>query len=90
MVPSADSGLTHLKSQKPWNDNVVETRSRINRIKAGGLKVHRLQHTRSKSVEGKQRVGSNAYKGGHRSKLRKIIKLANAEVRASRELVSRL
>ena len=46
------------------------------------------QSTGPKSFEGKQRVGSNAYKGGHRSKLREIIKLVNAEVRASRELVN--
>ncbi len=46
------------------------------------------QSTGPKSVEGKQRVGSNAYKGGHRSKLREIIKLVNAEVRASRELTN--
>ena len=46
------------------------------------------QSTGPKSVEGKQRVGSNAYKGGHRVKLREIIKLVNAEVRASRELVN--
>ena len=48
------------------------------------------QSTGPKSVEGKQLVGSNAYKGGHRSKLREIIKMVNSEVRASRELVSRL
>ena len=45
--------------------------------------------TGPKSVEGKEGVGSNAYKGGHRSKLRELIKMVNAEVRASRELVSR-
>ena len=46
------------------------------------------QSTGPKSVEGKQRIGSNAYKGGHRSKLREIIKLVNAEVRQARELVN--
>jgi hypothetical protein len=46
------------------------------------------QSTGAKSIEGKQRVGRNAYKGGHRSKLREIIKMVNAEVRASRELIA--
>lgn len=44
--------------------------------------------TGPKSVGGKERVGSNAYKGGHRSKLREIIKMVNTQVRASRELVN--
>ena len=47
------------------------------------------QSTGPKSVEGKVRVATNAWRGGHRAQLRELSKLVNAEVRASRELVSR-
>ncbi len=45
------------------------------------------QSTGPKSVEGKERVSGNAYKGGHRAQLRELIKLVNEQVRESRELV---
>ena len=45
--------------------------------------------TGPRSPEGRQRVGRNAWTGGHRAQLRELSKLVNAEVRASRELVSR-
>jgi len=38
--------------------------------------------------DGRERVSRNAWKGGHREKLRELIKLVNAEVRASRDLVA--
>ena len=44
--------------------------------------------TGPKSPEGKERVAINAWTGGHRAQLRELSKLVNAEVRASRELVS--
>ena len=46
------------------------------------------QSTGPKSVEGKERVSRNAWTGGHRAQLRQLVKLVNAEVRASRELVA--
>lgn len=46
------------------------------------------QSTGPKSVEGKERVATNAWRGGHRAQLRQLVKLVNAEVRASRELVA--
>ena len=45
--------------------------------------------TGPKSPEGRQRVSRNAWTGGHRAQLRELLKMVNAEVRASRELVSR-
>ena len=45
------------------------------------------QSTGPKSVEGKERVATNAWRGGHRAQLRELIKMVNAEVTASRELV---
>ena len=44
--------------------------------------------TGPRSVEGKERVATNAWRGGHRAQLRQLVKLVNAEVRASRELVA--
>ena len=46
------------------------------------------QSTGPKSVEGKARVATNAWRGGHRAQLRELSRLVNAEVRASRELVN--
>ena len=46
------------------------------------------QSTGPRTAEGKARVSRNAWKGGHREKLRELIKLVNAEVRASRDLVA--
>ena len=46
------------------------------------------QSTGPKSADGRLRVGRNAWTGGHRAQLRELSKLVNAEVRASRELVS--
>ena len=45
------------------------------------------QATGPESVEGEKKVATNAWTGGHRAQLRKLTKLVNAEVRASRELV---
>jgi hypothetical protein len=45
--------------------------------------------TGPKSPEGKERVSRNAWTGGHRAQLRELSKLVNAEIRASRDLVSR-
>ena len=45
--------------------------------------------TGPRSPEGRQRVSRNAWTGGHRAQLRELVKMVNAEVRASRELVSR-
>ena len=45
------------------------------------------QATGPKSSEGKERVATNAWRGGHRAQLRELIKMVNAEVTASRELV---
>ena len=47
------------------------------------------QSTGPKSPEGKAAVSGNAWSGGHRAQLRELTKLVNAEVRASRELVSK-
>ena len=47
------------------------------------------QSTGPKSPEGKAVVSGNAWIGGHRAQLRELTKLVNAEVLASRELVSR-
>ena len=44
--------------------------------------------TGPKSVEGKEIVSRNAWRGGHRAQLRELSRLVNAEVRASRELVA--
>ena len=44
--------------------------------------------TGPKSPEGRQRVSRNAWTGGHRAEMRELSKMVNAEVRASRELVS--
>ena len=45
------------------------------------------QSTGPKSLEGKAAVARNAWKGGHRSKLREITKMVNAEIQSSRILV---
>ena len=46
------------------------------------------QSTGPVTPEGRERVSRNAWKGGHRQKLRELITLVNAEVRASRDLVA--
>ena len=48
------------------------------------------QSTGPKSVEGKERVAANAWRGGHRAQLRELSKLVNAEIRKARELVAHL
>lgn len=45
--------------------------------------------TGPKSLEGKERVSRNAWKGGHRAELRELAKMVNAEIRLSRELAER-
>lgn len=42
------------------------------------------------TAEGKSRVGRNAWKGGHRSKLRELIRMVNNEIRAARDVLSSL
>ena len=44
--------------------------------------------TGPKSVEGKKKVATNAWTGGHRAQLRELTKMVNTEIRQSRELVS--
>ena len=44
------------------------------------------QSTGPKSVEGKERVGRNAWTGGHRAQLRELTKMVNEQVRQAREL----
>lgn len=46
------------------------------------------QSTGPKSPEGKERVATNAWRGGHRANLRELSKMVNAEVRQARELVA--
>ena len=46
------------------------------------------QSTGPKSAEGKERVATNAWRGGHRAQLRKLSKLVNEQIRQARELVS--
>ena len=44
--------------------------------------------TGPRSVEGRQRVARNAFKGGHWSQLRELSKLVNAECRKGRDLIA--
>ena len=46
------------------------------------------QSTGPKSVEGKERVATNAWRGGHRQQLRELSKMVNEQIKASRELVN--
>ena len=46
------------------------------------------QSTGPKSIEGKERVAANAWRGGHRQQLRELSKLVNEQVKASRELIN--
>ena len=39
------------------------------------------------SVEGKERVATNAWRGGHRAELRELTKMVNAEIRNTRQLI---
>ncbi|MFC5499628.1 hypothetical protein ACFPOE_18945 [Caenimonas terrae] len=48
------------------------------------------QATGPRTPDGKARASLNAYKGGHRQKLRELTSMVNAEIRAARELVSRV
>ena len=41
--------------------------------------------TGPKTAEGKQRVARNAWRGGHRQKLRDLARMVNEEIRRSRE-----
>ena len=45
------------------------------------------QSTEQKSLEGKARVAANAWRGAQRQQLRALIKLANKQFNAARELV---
>lgn len=42
------------------------------------------------SAEGKSRVARNAWKGGHRAKLRELIRMVNDEIRGARDVLSSL
>ena len=46
------------------------------------------QSTGPTTLEGRERVSRNAWKGGHRAQLRELTKMVNEHVRASRELVA--
>jgi hypothetical protein len=44
--------------------------------------------TGPRSQEGKERISSNAWTGGHREKLRELSKLVNAECRQAKKLIA--
>ena len=46
--------------------------------------------TGPKSDQGKERVARNAWRGGHRQKLRDLVSMVNAEIRQAREMVAAL
>ena len=46
------------------------------------------QSTGPVTPEGKQQVSRNAWKGGHRARMRELTKMVNAEVRRARDLVT--
>jgi len=46
------------------------------------------ESTGPQSNDGKVRVSRNAWKGGHRTQLRELVRMVNAEVRESQELVA--
>ena len=48
----------------------------------------RAKSTGPKSIEGRQRVSRNAWRGGHRAQLQELTKMVNEQVRPTRELVS--
>lgn len=43
--------------------------------------------TGPRSLDGKERVSRNAWKGGHRPELRELARMVNAEVQFARDLV---
>ena len=43
--------------------------------------------TGPRSAEGKARVARNAWRGGHRQKLRELVRQVTAEIRGSRKLL---
>jgi hypothetical protein len=47
-----------------------------------------VKSTGPRSLEGKERVAANAWRGGHRAQLRELTKMVNAECRQARELVA--
>ena len=46
------------------------------------------QSTGPKSAEGKERVATNAWRGGHRAEMRELTKMVNEQVRQARGLVN--
>jgi len=48
------------------------------------------QSTGPKTTEGKMAVSRNAWKGGHRTKLRELIRLVNEEIKQSQRMVEAL
>lgn len=47
-----------------------------------------VKSTGPRSLEGKERVAANAWRGGHRAQLRELTKMVNEEIRQARELVA--
>ena len=47
-----------------------------------------VKSTGPRSLEGKERVAVNAWRGGHRAQLRELTKMVNAQCRQARELVA--
>ena len=48
------------------------------------------QSTGPKSVEGKERVAANAWRGGQRAQLRELSRMVNAEIAQTKELTTRI
>lgn len=48
------------------------------------------QSTGPRSPEGKARVSRNGWKGGHRQKLRELVRMVNDEIRSARDTLARL
>lgn len=44
--------------------------------------------TGPRSAEGKERVARNAWRGGHRQKLRELSSMVNAEIRQARQAIA--
>ena len=44
--------------------------------------------TGPRTPEGQARVAKNAWKGGHRQKLREVVRIVNAELGAAKELLA--
>ena len=68
-----------------WTEERRNTqRELINRIKPW------LESTGAKTLEGKAICAQNAYKGGLRQELRKLVKESNAMLKEQREAIERI